>query len=127
MRYIKEYYERDEYLDLFNYWFKIFIGDNFLNLSKSEVERLFKIGVNEIIDDVLEGNIRSDKKLFMSIRELILDVVYSNNKDNLLFNAIVNHGGYDLEVKFKSDDYLSYDKKYFNRGFLLLEFKEEYL
>lgn len=127
MRYIKEYYERDEYLDLFNYWFKIFIGDNFLNLSKSEVERLFKIGVNEIIDDVLEGNIRSDKKLFMSIRELILSVAFSNNKDNLLFNAIVNHGGYDLEVKFKSDDYLTYDKKYFNRDFLLLMFKEEYL
>lgn len=127
MRYIKEYYERDEYLDLFNYWFEIFIRDNFLDLSNKEVELLFKKGVNDIIDDILNKSIKSDKKLFYSIRELIFDVINSNNKDNLLYHAIVKHGGYDLDIKFKSNEYLTFDKKYFNRDFLLLEFKKEFI
>jgi len=126
MRYIKEYYEREEYIDLFNYWFKIFIRDNFLRLDNKDVSDLFKDGVNNIIDKILDGDIKSDKKLFNNIRELIVDVAYSNNKDNLLYNAILNERIYNDEIKFKSDDYLTFDKK-FNRDFLLLEFKREFL
>ena len=36
MKYIKSYYDTNDYTNILNHFFKIFINDNFINISKYE-------------------------------------------------------------------------------------------
>ena len=71
MKYIKNYYDIDDYTSILNHFFKIFINDNFINISEYEYKSIFNDIIHKISIDIINNNIKSDKKLFDVVRENI--------------------------------------------------------
>ena len=113
MKYIKNYYDINDYTNILNHFFKIFINDNFINISKYEYESIFNGIVKNICFDILDNNIKSDKKLFNVVREnilflinnkiIIIDEIYKKSfkSNEYIANNIINYDYFHLEIKDK--------------------------
>lgn len=119
MKYIKDYYGINDYKDILNHFFKIFVNDNFLNISKYEYENIFKDIINNISHDIINNNIKSDKKLFNVVRENILFLMQNNN---IIINEIKRHEIY--KKSFKSNEYII--NNLINYNYFHLEIKDKY-
>ena len=110
MKYIKEYYNVDDYKNILNHLFRIFIDDNFINISY-EYEIINEI-INDICFDILNKNIKSDKKLFKVVREkcielinnkiIVIDEIYEKSlfkSNEHMVNNRINYNYFHLEIK----------------------------
>ena len=114
MKYIKNYYDIDDYASILNHFFKIFINDNFINISEYEYKNIFNNIINNISLDIINNKIKSDKKLFNVVRENILFLI-ENNK--IIIDEI-------YKKAFKSDLYIT--NKHINYDYFHLDIKDEY-
>lgn len=119
MKYIKDYYDINDYKDILNHFFKIFINDNFLNISEYEYKNIFNNIVNNISLDIINNKIKSDKKLFNVVRENILFLM-ENNK--IIINEIKRHEIY--KKSFKSNEYII--NNLINYNYFHLDIKDKY-
>lgn len=113
MKYIKNYYDINDYKDILNHFFKIFVNDNFLNISKHEYENIFKDIINNISHDIINKKIKSDKKLFNVVRNNILYLIENNiiiideiheksfKSNEYIINNLINYNYFRLEIKDK--------------------------
>lgn len=113
MKYIKDYYDVNDYKDILNHFFKIFVDDNVLNISKYEYENIFKDIINNISHDIINKKIKSDKKLFKVVRNnllylienniIIIDEIHEKSfKSNLYITGNgINYNYFRLEIKDK--------------------------
>ena len=114
MKYIKEYYDINDYNNIINHFFKIFVNDNFLNISKYEYENIFNDIINNISHDIINNNIKSDQKLFKVVRNNLLDLI---ENDIIIIDEI-------YEKSFKSNLYITGNS--INYNYFHLEIKEKY-
>ena len=113
MKYIKNYYDMNDYANILNHFFKIFINDNFINISKYEYESIFNDIINNISFDLINNNIKSDKKLFNVVREnilflinnkiIIIDEIYKKSfkSNEYIVNNLINYDYFHLDIKDK--------------------------
>ena len=112
MKYIKNYYDINDYTSILNHFFKIFINDNFINISEYE-KSIFNDIINNISLDIINNKIKSDKKLFNVVREnilflinneiIIIDEIYKKSfkSDLYITNNIINYDYFHLDIKDK--------------------------
>ena len=113
MKYIKNYYDLNEYTNILNHFFKIFINDNFINISEYEYKSIFNDIITNISFDILNNNIKSDKKLFNVVREnilflidnkiIIIDEIYKKSfkSNEYIRNNLINYDYFHLDIKDK--------------------------
>ena len=113
MKYIKNYYDINDYTNILNHFFKIFINDNFINISEYEYKNIFNDIINNISFDILNNNIKSDKKLFNVVREnilflinnkiIIIDEIYKKSfkSNEYIINNLINYDYFHLDIKDK--------------------------
>lgn len=121
MKYIKSYYDCNDYKEILNYFFKIFVNENFLNIDKKDYHNIFKKSYDKILNDLINNNIKSDKKLFFNLRNELLYLI-ENNK---ILNTEINKHKIYL-FSFKSDLYLDYNN-ILNHDFFRLKINPKYL
>ena len=103
MKYIKDYYDGNDYKDILNYFFRLFKDENFLNFNSKEYYNIFKNSFDKILNQLVNNKIKSDKKLFSSIRK---ELLYLINNNDILKKEIERHKIYLLE--FKENNYYNY-------------------
>ena len=114
MKYIKNYYDINDYTSILNHFFKIFINDNFINISEYEYKSIFNDIINNISLDIINNKIKSDKKLFNVVRENILFLIENNI---IIIDEI-------YKKSFKSNEYIT--NNIINYNYFHLDMKDEY-
>jgi len=103
MKYIKKYYNLNDYKSILNHFFRLFITENLLNMSENDFYNIFNNSIYKLSHDLINKNIKSDKILFLNIRNEIIFQI-KTNKD---LKEILKSHGYNInDISFKSDDYL---------------------
>lgn len=67
MKYIKDYYNKNDYKEIIFYFFKLFVTENLLNISESDYYFIFNNSINNIINDIENKKIKSDKNYFFQL------------------------------------------------------------
>lgn len=111
MKYIKDYNNFHDYKEILNYFFKLCITENFIQLNY-ELKKVIHESINNICNDLVNKKIKSDKKLFNTVRNEFLKIMENLN----LFEL------YGFKKVFKDNNYYYGSNNYLNHRFFSLEY-----